>query len=570
MSAGTPANEDGQWPMPAKDYANTRFSKLDQISSANVRALTLRWKQSTGVELGHEAAPLVVGDTMFVVTPYPNDLLAFDLRKPGSEPKWRYHPTVNPGSRGMACCDLVNRGASFWRGRIYYGTLDAQAVAVDAATGQEVWRVPLGDFTQGETISMAPIVVHRNVLIGNAGGELGVRGWLTALDAETGKTKWRAWSTGPDADVLIGPEFHPHYGSDRGKDLGISTWPADHWRIGGGNVWGFVSYDPELVILYYGTANPGPWNPEARPGDNKWTAGIFARRPADGAALWFYQLSPHDLFDHDGINENVLVDLQFDSGIRKVLLHADRNGYVYVIDRTTGEVLSTAPFVHVTATTGIDKASGRPQHVAEMEPKVGRTVRNICPAAPGGKDWQPMSFSPVTGLLYIPHQNMCMDEEGTEVSYLAGTPYVGVNVRYRVGPGGNRGALTAWDPVHATKAWSIEERFPVWSGTVATAGNVVFYGTMDGWFKAVDARTGAELWKYKTDSGVISQPITYRGPDGKQYVAVLDGVGGWAGSVVSNDLDTRDNSGANGFVHLMADIKDATKKGGVVYVFSLP
>lgn len=570
MTTSAAADDDGQWTMPAKDYANTRFSKLAQITAANVKDLRLVWTQKTGVEKGHEAAPLIVGSTMYVVTPYPNLLHAWDLTKPGSPPKWTYRPEIIPAAQGVACCDVVNRGAAYWNGRIYFNTLDTQTVAVDAETGKEVYRTKLGEIERGETITMAPLVVKGKVLVGNSGGEMGVRGWLAAVDAESGAVAWRAYATGPDRDVLIGPEFTPHYESEKGKDLGVSTWPVDQWKIGGGTAWGFVSYDPELDLLYYGTANPGPWNAEMRPGDNKWTAGVFARRPDTGEAKWFYQISPHDLYDHDGINENVLVDMTIDGKPRKVLLRADRNGYVYVMDRTSGEVLSAAPFVYVTSSTGIDLKTGRMKAVEQLGIKTGKVTRDICPSANGGKDWQPMSFSPRTGLLYIPHQNECMDEEGTEPNYIAGTPYVGANVRFRAGPGGHRGELTAWDPVHAKPAWKLKEKFPVWSGTVVTAGDVVFFGTMDGWFKCVDAKTGAELWKFKTESGIVSQPVTYRGPDGKQYVAVLDGVGGWAGAVVSGDLDVRDQSAALGMGHLMGDLKQATKKGGAVYVFALP
>jgi PQQ-dependent dehydrogenase (methanol/ethanol family) len=522
------------------------------------------------VNRGHEAAPLAVADTLFVVTPYPNHLLAYDLKAPGSPPRWTYTPESSPAAQGVACCDVVNRGAAYWKGRVFFNTLDAQTVAVDAQTGREAWRVKLGDIARGETITMAPLVVKGQVLVGNSGGEFGVRGWLTAVDAETGKINWRAWSTGPDSDVLIGPQFKPYYESDRGKDLGIGTWPADQWQIGGGNVWGFVSYDPELDLIYYGTANPGPWNADARPGDNKWTAGIFARHPTDGSAVWFYQWNPHDVFDHDGINENVLFDMTIAGRARKVLAHADRNGYLYILDRATGQVLSATPFSTISSSTGVDLKTGKLQLVPEMVPKLGRVTRNICPAAPGAKDWQPMAFSPKTGLLYIPHQNLCMDEEGTEANYVAGTPYVGANVRYRPGPGGHLGQLSAWDPAHATAAWTVKERFPIWSGALATGGGVVFYGTMDGWFKAFDAKSGEQLWKFKTDSGIISQPISYLGPDGKQYIAVLDGVGGWAGANVVAELDTRDQSGANGFAYPMADLKNATKKGGSVYVFALP
>jgi PQQ-dependent dehydrogenase (methanol/ethanol family) len=408
------------------------------------------------------------------------------------------------------------------------------------------------------------------VLVGNSGGEFGVRGWLTALDARTGAVAWRAYSTGPDRDVLIGPNFHPFYPQDRGTDLGVHSWPPGRWEIGGGTVWGWISYDPALDLIYYGTANPSPWNAEQRPGDNRWTAGIFARRPATGEAVWFYQMSPHDLYDYDGVNENVLVDLDVNGARRPVLLHPDRNGYVYVLDRATGEVLSATAFGHVTTTRGVDLRTGRPVEVSERAPRYGRVVREICPAAPGAKDWQPSAFSPRTGLLYIPHQNLCQDEEGTEANYIAGTPYVGANVRMYRGPGGHGGYFTAWDPIRGRAVWRIPEHYPVWSGALVTAGDVAFYGTMEGWFNAVDARTGRLLWRYHTESGIIGQPVTYRGPDGRQYVAVLAGVGGWAGVVVAARLDAHDPTAGLGFVGAMGDLARDTRRGGRLYVFALP
>jgi lanthanide-dependent methanol dehydrogenase len=563
------AAEDGQWLMAAKDYANTRYSALDQINTGNVANLREAWSFSTGATNGHEAAPLVVGDTMYVVTPFPNMLYALDLKNGGTL-KWSYDPKASPAAKGVACCDVVNRGAAYWNGRIYYNTLDDHTVAVDAATGKEVWKTKLGEFTNGESITMAPIVVKDKVLVGNSGGEMGVRGWLTALDAGTGKISWRAYSTGPDKDVLIGPNFKPFYASDRGTDLGVKSWPPDQWKIGGGGVWGWISYDPEANLIYYGTANPGPWNPDIRPGDNKWTCGIFARNPENGEARWFYQWSPHDVHDWDGINEQILLDLDLNGNKRKVLVRCERNGYVYVMDRLTGEVLSATPYVHITTTKGVDLKTGRLQFIAEKAPGTGRIVRDICPFAAGAKDWQPTAFSPKTGLVYIPHNNMCEDAEGTEVSYIAGTPYVGNHVRMYAGPGGNRGVYTAWDPVAAKPVFQIKERFPVWSGTVATAGDVTFYGTMDGWFKAIHARTGQLLWQHKVGSGIIGQPITYKGPDGKQYVAILAGVGGWAGAIVAGGFDPRDATAGLGFVQPMADLPNYTTKGGTLYVFSLP
>lgn len=562
--------DDGQWLMAAKNHASTRFSQLQEINTDNVAQLQQAWSFSTGVLQGHEAAPLVVGDTMYVVTPFPNVLYALDLNPPAGRMKWKYEPQPLRAAPGVACCDVVNRGAAYADGKIIYNTLDNRTVAVDAATGKEVWKTTLGDINRGESMTMAPLVVRDKVFVGNSGGEFGVRGWLTALNVSDGAIAWRAYSTGPDADVLIGDDFQPYYEQDRGTDLGVTTWPPEMWTIGGGTVWGWISYDPELNLIYYGTGNPGPWNPEQRPGANKWTAGIFARNPDTGQARWAYQWSPHDQYDYDGVNENVLLDLEIGGQQRKVLVRPERNGFLYVMDRATGQVLSADPYVHSTVSTGVDLQTGLPQEVEEKKTGFGRVVRDICPAAPGGKDWQPSSWSPLTGLLYIPHNNLCMDMEGLEANYIAGTPFVGARVVMKAGPGGHRGEFTAWDPVARKAVWKIQERFPAWSGALATAGDVVFYGTMDRWFKAVHARTGELLWQHQVGSGIIGQPISYRGPDGRQYIAILSGVGGWAGAVVSGNLDPRDPTGALGFVGAMGDLPEYTTEGGTLHVFALP
>jgi lanthanide-dependent methanol dehydrogenase len=561
--------QEQQWPMAGKGYANTRFSELDQITTGNASKLTVAWTFSTGVNRGQEAAPVVVGDTMYLVTPYPNILYAIDLKEPGKA-KWKYEPKPAAAAQGVACCDYVNRGCAYFEGRIYYNTLDCHTVCVDANTGQEVWKTKVGEINIGETITMAPIVVKGKVLVGNSGGEFGVRGWLQALDAKTGKVAWKAFMTGPDKECLISQRFKPFYDMDKGVDLGVKSWPSNQWQIGGATVWGFISYDAELDLIYHGTANPGVWNPELRPGDNKWSCGVFARDPDDGQAVWFYQFSPHDLYDWDGINENILTELTIDGKPRKVLIRPERNGYIYVMDRATGEVISATQFTRNTATKYVDLKTGRLVYNDEKKPQMGKVVRDIQPFAPGAKDWQPAAFSPRTGWLYVPHQNMSMDHEGTEANYIAGTPYVGANTKFYAGPGGNRGVFMAWDPVAKQKKWEIKESFPCWSGALVTAGDVVFYGTMDRWFKAIDAKTGKELWKFQTGSGIIGQPMSYRGPDGKQYVAILSGVGGWAGAIVVGDLDPRDSGAAKGFVHGMKDLPAATAKGGTLYVFALP
>ena len=561
---------DGQWTLPLGDYGGTRYSPLNQVTTGNVAGLKPVFTFDTGFARGHEAAPLVVGDTMFLVTPYPNSVIALDLTKPGATVKWRFNPPVVDRSKGVACCDVVNRGASYANGRLFFNTLDGQTFALDAATGKPVWRAALGNINIGETLTMAPLVADGVVLVGDSGGEFGVRGWLAGLDAGSGALLWKAWATGPDKDVLIGPSFRPFYKADQGRDLGVSTWQPDGWKLGGGNSWGWVNYDPQSHMIFYGTGNPGPWNSLQRPGDNKWTAGVFARDLHSGQARWFYQSSPHDLFDHDDINEGLLLDLPINGAMRHTLVRPGRNGFLYVLDRDTGQVLAADKFAFVNSIKRVDLATGRPLMNPTKQPESGRVTRYICPAAPGGKDWNPSAFSPRTGLLYIPHLNLCMDEGLSEANYVEGTPYLGSDARMYAGPGGNRGVLTAWDPVARRAVWRIREDLPLWSGALATGGDLVFYGTMDGLFKAIDARSGKLLWHYQMNSGTIGMPITYRGPDGRQYVAIFAGVGGWSGAIVAGAMDRGDPTGALGFANAVTDLPDRTKAAGRLYVFALP
>ncbi|MBV9841808.1 MAG: PQQ-dependent dehydrogenase, methanol/ethanol family [Sphingomonadaceae bacterium] len=567
-AAGAPA-DDGQWTMPSKNYASTRFSAMGEINPATVKNLTTAFTFSLGVDKGQEAAPIVKDGVMYIVTAFPNYVYALDLAKGGAL-KWKFSPKPAPAAQGVACCDVVNRGGSVDAGKYIFNTLDGAVIAVDIKTGKAAWKTQLGNINKGETMTMAPLVADGKVFVGDSGGEMGVRGWVAALDEGSGKLLWKAYGTGPDKDVLIGGGFHPFYPSDRGQDLGVKTWPADAWKIGGATMWGWITYDPEFKQILHGTGNPGPWNAEQRPGDNKWTTGMFARDPATGQAKWYYQFSPHDEHDYDGINEQILLDMPFGGRMRKVLVRPERNGYVYVLDRQTGQVLSADPFGPTNSSKGVDLRTGRLIINPEKTTKLGQQVHDICPTASGAKDWNPSSFSPLTHLIYIPHENICMDWMNLEVNYIAGTPYVGAQVHMKPGPGGNRGELTAWDPVMRRPVWAIKEMFPIWSGTVVTAGQLVFYGTMDGWFKAVDARNGKVVWQKKLDSGIISQPISYKGSDGHQYIAVLTGVGGWSGAVVSGPVDPRDGTAALGFVNAMSDLPKYTTAGGSLYVFTLP
>jgi PQQ-dependent dehydrogenase (methanol/ethanol family) len=561
---------EGEWRLPNGDLANTRFSPLTQITTGNVANLKVVTTLSTGIPHGHEGGPLVVGNTMFIVTPYPDNVLAVDLTKPGGALKWTFKPNPDRRAVGIACCDVVNRGASYADGKIIFNTLDAQTIAVNADTGAEVWRTKVGDIALGETITMAPLVVKDKVIVGNSGGELGVRGKVVALEVATGKEVWRAYNTGSDQDVKIGADFKPFYAKDQGKDLGLSSWSSGQWKVGGATVWGWISYDPELNLIYYGTGNPGVWNADLRPGDNKWSCAIFARDADTGAARWAYQISAHDAWDYDEIMENVLVDMTLGGRMRKLLLHPGRSGFVFVLDRETGELLSAEKFEPTNWANAYDLKTGKPQENEDKRTHYGVVVSNICPSSTGAKEFVPSAFSPRTGLLYIPAHNTCMDYEGIEANYIAGTPYLGASVKMYPGPGGYQGELLAWDPVKAKSVWSVREaQFPVYSGVLATAGDVVFYGTMDGWFKALDARNGTELWRFHTGSGIVGNPMTYIGPDQKQYIAVYSGVGGWMGATAFPTISADDPYGALGVVGAMKEIKKVTGPGDVLYVFGL-
>jgi PQQ-dependent dehydrogenase (methanol/ethanol family) len=560
----------GEWRMPAGDYGNLRYSTLDTITTTNAMNLHVVTTFSTGVPHGHEGQPLVFGDTMYVVTPFPNNLIAVDLTKPGGAVKWIYEPHPDPRAVGIACCDLVNRGASSADGKIIYSLLDATVVAVDIETGKEAWRTRVGDINRGETFTAAPIVVKDRVLVGNSGGELGVRGYVAALDVKTGKELWRAFNTGPDSDVKIGPAFHAFYAKDRGKDLGATSWASEQWKLGGSTVWGWISYDPQTNLFFYGTGNPGVWNADLRPGDNKWSSSIIARDADTGEARWAYQATAHDSWDYDEIMENVLIDMDYRGKPRKLLVHPGRTGFVYVLDRETGELLSAETFQPVNWASGYDLKTGTPNEDPAKRTHFGTVTQGICPSSTGAKDVIPSAFSPRTGLLYIPAHNTCMDYEGIEANYIAGTPYLGADVKMYRGPGEYQGELVAWDVAHNRKAWGVkDDKFPIYSGVLATGGDVVFYGTMDGWFKAVDARTGTELWKFHVASGIVANPITYRGPDGKQYVAVYSGIGGWMGAVAFPEISSDDPYAALGVVGAMKDIKKYTAPGDTVYVFGL-
>jgi PQQ-dependent dehydrogenase (methanol/ethanol family) len=562
--------DDKQWVMPGKDYSQTRFSTLSQITPKNVKNLRPAWTFSTGTLRGHEGAPLVIGDTMFVHTSFPNNVYALDLKEPDvGKIKWAYLPKQDPTVQAVACCDNVNRGLSFGDGKVFLSQLDGNLVALDAQTGKEVWKSQNADPKVGATMTSAPHVYKDKVIVGVSGGEFGVRGHVTAYNVKDGKQVWRAYSMGPDEELLLADDFNqanPHFGQ---RNQGTETWQGDQWKTGGGTTWGWYAFDPQLNLFYYGTGNPSTWNPSQRPGDNKWSMTIFARDVDTGKAKWAYQMTPWDAWDYDGVNEMILSDLSIGGKTVKALVHFDRNGFAYTLDRINGTLLVAEKYdPDVNWATGIDKRTGRPIEVAAMRTQAGKNSQGVCPAALGTKDQQPASFSPRTKLFYVPTNHVCMDYEPFEVKYTAGQPYVGATLRMFPGPGGHMGAVIAWDASTGKIVWSDKERFSAWSGTLVTASDLVFYGTLEGYMKAVDAKTGKELWRFKTPSGIIGNPMTYIGPDGKQYIAILSGIGGWAGIGLAAGLEG-DTEGL-GAVGAYKKLAEYTTLGGVLTVFSLP
>src|SRR5215470_13960236 len=563
------------WVMPAGDYANTRYSKLNQINASNVGKLQVAWTFSTGVLRGHEGGPLIIGNMMYVHTPFPNKVYALDLSQ-DNKIVWKYEPKQDPNVIPVMCCDTVNRGLSYGDGKIFLHQSDDKLVALDAKTGNLVWSATNGDPAKGQTGTSAAFVIKDKVLVGTSGGEFGVQCSMTAYDIKDGKQVWKAYSEGPDNQILFDDKTTA-LGKPTGKDSSIKTWEGDQWKIGGGCTWGWISYDPQLNLIYYGSGNPSTWNPKQRPGDNKWSMTIFARNPDNGMAKWVYQMTPHDEWDYDGVNEMILADVDVGGTTHKALVHFDRNGFGYTLDRTNGALLVAEKFdpkVNWATKVDMDKNSktyGRPLVVSQYSTEQNgedHNTKGVCPAALGSKDEQPAAYSPVTKLFYVPTNHVCMDYEPFKVSYTAGQPYVGATLSMYPPPGEkNMGNFIAWDAGTGKIVWSVPEQFSVWSGALATAGGVVFYGTLEGYLKAVDAKTGKELYKFKTPSGIIGNVTTYE-HRGKQYIAVLSGVGGWAGIGLAAGLT--DPQAGLGAVGGYAGLRDYTSLGGQLTVFALP
>jgi lanthanide-dependent methanol dehydrogenase len=563
-------NNPSSWVHQNGDYANTRYSELGQINRENVKDLQVAWTFSTGVLRGHEGGPLVIGDTMYVHTPFPNIVYALDMNDPGKV-IWKFEPKQDPNVIPVMCCDTVNRGVAYGDGKIFLHQADTKLVALDAKTGKVAWEVQTDDASKGATGTSAPMVYKDKVYVGVSGGEFGVRGWLAAYNTADGKQAWRGYSMGPDADTLLDPEKTTHLGKPVGPDSGTNTWEGDQWKIGGGTTWGWISVDPQLNLIYYGSGNPSTWNPVQRPGDNRWSMTIFARDADTGMGKWVYQMTPHDEWDYDGVNEMILTDQKFKGQDRKLLVHFDRNGFGYTVDRESGELLVAEKYdPAVNWATHVDMQTGRPQVVSRYSTHHnGEDVNstNICPAALGTKDQQPAAFSPKTGLFYVPTNHVCMDYEPYKVSYTAGQPYVGATLSMYPAPGGSHlGNFVAWNAEQGKIQWSIPEPFSVWSGALATAGDVVFYGTLEGYLKAVDSETGRELYRFKTPSGIIGNVNTWT-HRGQQYVGVLSGIGGWAGIGLAAGL-TESTAGL-GAVGAYKALSSYTQLGGQLTVFEL-
>jgi PQQ-dependent dehydrogenase (methanol/ethanol family) len=563
------SKDANQWVIPAGNYAGHRNSTLKEITPDNVKHLHVAWTMSTGSLRGHEGQPLVIGDKMYVESSFPNFVYAVSLKEPGKI-LWKFAPQQDKFAPSVACCDVVNRGVAYANGVIYANALDGFLYALDANTGAVKWKMQNADPKLGQTQTMAPLVVGNVVLTGVSGAEYGVHGYVTGNDAATGKQLWRAFSTGPDDQLLFDPEktIDANSGKPVGKDSSLKSWEGDQWKLGGGTTWGWYTYDPKLDLFYYGTGNPGTWNPDQRPGDNKYSMSIVARNPKTGKAAWVFQLTPHDGWDFDGVNENILTDTEVDGKTVQTLTHFDRNGYAYVLNRKTGQLISAKKFDDIVNwATSIDQKTGRPTVNPAMMTKENVNVKGICPSSQGSKDQQPASYDPVTKLFYVPTNHVCMDYQAFNVKYKAGFPFVGALVNmYPANHGEVGGRLIAFDPMSGKTKWAIDDRFQDWSGVLTTGGGLTFYGTLTGMFRAVDTNTGKVLWEFKAPSGIIGNPITYS-YNGKQYVAILSGVGGWAAIGLAENLSK--NTEGLGAVGATATLADYTNLGGTLLVFAL-
>ena len=509
-----------------------------------MKKLRVAWIHSLGTLESQQSTPLIVGDTMYVTTSTgPRYVFALDAKT--GKTKWKYEPELPNDYMATVCCGLDNRGVAYANGRVFLGRLDAKLTALDANTGKELWTMPVMDYKKGHAITSPPVVYKDLVVTGIAGGEYGIRGFLQAFRQATGESAWKTYT-------IPGP-----------GEPGNETWKEESWKTGAGSTWYVGSYDPKLNLVYWGTSNGGPWGGHTRGNDssdigpytNKHTASHIAFDGDTGKIVWAYQMTPADVWDYDSVNEGVLADLKIDGRNVPAMLKADRNGFFYVVDRASGKLISASPFVNVNWAKGVDMASGMPIEDPSKRPSLGKWARNVCPNLFGGKNWQPMSYSMQTGLVYMPTFNLCMDIAGKDEEYEAGKFYLASEFNLDMADeGGFLGAFKAWDPVAKKQVWTIQEDLPIIGGAMSTAGGLVFYGNTKGELKAVDATNGKVLWTFNVGTGILQSPVTYA-VGGKQYVAVVAGR----------------SKGPPSFLGKIGErVINATPEGGVLVVFELP
>jgi alcohol dehydrogenase (cytochrome c) len=530
------------WPMYGRTYDNERFSPLSQINDQNVSQLKLAWAFQLGSLRSNEASPVVVGDTLYISSSAgPKNVYALDAKS--GQMKWQYQPEIAQDVEPYVCCDVDSRGVSFADGKILFSQLDGYLVALDAETGKLVWKAKVVDYKEGETNTSPPLIVKNMAIIGFSGGEYGARGALQAFDLKDGKQLWKTWT-------IPGP-----------GEPGNDTWKGDSWQHGGGAAWYVGSYDPKSNTIFYGTSNPAPWNAAVRSTGtsdlgkltNAGSASTLAIDPDTGKIKWEIQSTPADTWDYDGVNELVLADVPINGQTTPVYMKADRDGFFFVANRETGKLISAEPFVPVNWAKGFDVTNDRAIENSDKRPRTDYKATDICPSWMGGKNWQPISFNPGTGLAYIPANNMCQDMQLTDINYRRGMFYLGNDFQVVPGHGGYLGQLIALNPATQKPAWTINLPLPWNGGTMTTAGNLVFFGDIQGMFHALDAKTGKQLWQMNVGSGVGAGPITFA-IDGKQYVAVLAG---------------RAESPPAFMGEVGKRIIAATPEGGTLFVFSL-
>ena len=563
-------NTEGNWPVQTGGYYSQHNSPLAQINKSNVKNVKAAWTFSTGVLNGHEGAPLVVGDMIYIHSAFPNNTYAINLNDPGKI-VWQHKPKQDASVKAVMCCDVVDRGLAYGDGQIIKKQANGHLLALDAKTGKVNWEVEVCDPKVGSTLTQAPFVAKSTVLIGCSGAELGVRGAVNAFDLKTGELKWRAYATGSDESIRLSKDFNkdnPHYGQ---FGLGTKTWEGDAWKIGGGTNWGWYAYDPKLNLFYYGSGNPAPWNETMRPGDNKWTMTIWARDLDTGEAKWGYQKTPHDEWDFAGVNQMVLTDQPVNGKQTPLLSHIDRNGILYTLNRETGGLIVASkvdPAVNVFKR--VDLKTGTPVRDPEFSTRMDHKGTNICPSAMGFHNQGVDSYDPESRTLYAGLNHICMDWEPFMLPYRAGQFFVGATLAMYPGPNGptkkEMGQIRAFDLTTGKEKWTKWEKFAAWGGTLYTKGGLVWYNTLDGYTKALDKDNGKELWNFKMPSGGIGSPMTYSFK-GKQYIGSMYGVGGWPG--VGLVFDLTDPSAGLGAVGAFKELQNHTQMGGGLFVYSL-